>query len=56
MKGAPVRGRFLHLDPGHATGWTHHLARLRAAAVDLPGYLSCSTDKMFPAGSLNQAM
>jgi uncharacterized protein YndB with AHSA1/START domain len=86
VKGAPVRGRFLHLDPphrlviswgyagsdrlppgastvevritaegtgtrvdlehrglpsaeqpGHATGWTHYLARLRAAAVGDPG-------------------
>ena len=86
VKGAPVRGRFLHLDPphrlviswgyagsdrlppgastvevritadgagtrvdlehrdlppaeqpGHATGWTYYLARLRAAAVGDPG-------------------
>jgi uncharacterized protein YndB with AHSA1/START domain len=86
VKGAPVRGRFLHLDPphrlliswgyagserlppgastvevritaegtgtrvdlehrdlpsaeqpGHATGWIHYLARLRAAAVGDPG-------------------
>jgi len=24
-------------QPGHATGWTHYLARLRAAAVGDPG-------------------